>query len=280
MSTPPAVKNQPLRVGVVAFLNMEPLVAGLDRLDPARIEVVGAAPSRLADELEAGRIDVGMVPVAALFDHPEWRVAGRSMIGAEGPVLSVLVGGPDPIESWRALRPDPCSRTSNALARLLLPGVVGRELAAGAPLPEGWTPAAAGAPAAGDEPAGHVMIGSRALRWRRHFPVTLDLTELWGRATGLPFVCALWCARPGVELGDLAERLESLKRANMERIDELAAGWPGLEHDRLTPGEAAHYLRHHLRYDFTNRHRVAVERFYAEGLAAGLFQPGWSFRAA
>ena len=53
-----------------------------------------------------------------------------------------------------------------------------------------------------------LVIGDRAMSVPdAPFHAVVDLAEAWNAMTGLPFVFALWVARPGVDLGDLPETL-------------------------------------------------------------------------
>ena len=275
------IPHSALHLGVVAYLNMQPLIYGLEEAYPAsELELCLGSPSALADGLEQGRIDLGMVPVAALFAHPEWRVAGGTMIGSRGPVLSVLLAGGGPPETWRALRPDGNSLTSNALAAILTRRALGLALEPGAPLPpdlEEFT-----APAPGEA---MVLIGSRALAWRDRLLddqslYVIDLGELWTRWTGLPLVCAVWAARPGVDLGAWPERLERQRALNAGRLDEIARAWPDLAHDRLTPEAAKRYLSENIDFQLDGAARLGLERFHEEGRALGLFGADWQWNEA
>jgi chorismate dehydratase len=265
-----------VRLGVVAYLNMQPLIYGLER--EADVQLRLGPPSALARWLEAGEIDLGMAPVASIFRHPEWPVVPGSMIGSRGPVASVLALGGGAPRDWKRLRPDSHSMTSNALARVVLRGVHGIEPEAGEPIPlEDWEPPAR--PADGEA---FVAIGSRALRWRPRWlaagGTAIDLGEAWQAWTGLPCVCALWAARPGVRLGAWPARLDALKRQNMARLARIAVDWPAHREDQLSPAEAERYLSENISYDFDAAAREGLERFYAAGRALDLFPEGWRLR--
>ncbi|MCE5229325.1 hypothetical protein LLG95_06970 [bacterium] len=264
-----------LRLGAVAYLNVQPLVYGLDELAGDGIEISDAPPSRLARWLEAGKVDVGMVSVAAIFDHPEWSVAPRTMIGTRRAVRSVILTGLGKPRDWRVLRPDAQSRTSNALARVLLEKKLGLSLEQGEPVPF-------------DEPEpsdflrpgeAMVMIGSRALRsWgplRRRGATILDMGTVWRRWTGLPFVFAMWAIVPGAPIGPWLPVMDELKARNMRRLGTVASSWQGLAFDRLTPRQAAYYLRRNVDFNFDPAARKGLQRFYSEGRALGLFSNQW-----
>lgn len=268
-------------LGVVAYLNMQPLIYGLaEAYPPAGLQLHYGPPSALARWLESGTTDVAMVPVAALFAHPEWRVVGPAMIGSRGAVHSVLLAGGGPPGSWRVLHPDSHSLTSNALAALLLRRALGVAPETGEPVPAEREELIVPAPG-----EALVLIGSRALAWRDRLLATpglhvIDLGELWTRWTGLPLVCALWAARPGAALGEWPARLEAQRRLNEGRLAEIARAWPELAHDRLTPEEALRYFRESIDYTFDPAARRGLERFYEEGRALGLFRPDWQWNEA
>ena len=95
MASPP-----PLHIGIVPYLNMLQVTSGMEELEPGpdgrTLEVTALPPSGLMRAMEAGRVDIGMAPMAGVFEHPEWKIVGRSMIGSRGPVLSVLAISADP----------------------------------------------------------------------------------------------------------------------------------------------------------------------------------------
>ena len=80
--------KRPFRVGAVNYLNSKPLIEGLAELAP-EVELVLDYPSRLADQLSAGRLDVGLVPSIACLLEPDYEVLSDACVAAHGPVLSV-----------------------------------------------------------------------------------------------------------------------------------------------------------------------------------------------
>ena len=54
---PPADHGSTVRIGAVSYLNTKPLVHGLQELLP-EAEIIYDLPSRLADELATGKLDV------------------------------------------------------------------------------------------------------------------------------------------------------------------------------------------------------------------------------
>ena len=105
------------RIGAVSYLNTKPLVHGL----AARgVAVRYDLPSRLADQLAAARLDVALIPIVELFRHPGYRIVSDACIACRGPVMSVKLFFRTPPDRVASLAIDEGSRTSVALARILL----------------------------------------------------------------------------------------------------------------------------------------------------------------
>ena len=77
-----------LRLGAVNYLNARPLVHGLAELLP-QSQLIFDYPSRLADGLARGNLDIALVPSIELADHPGWRIISDACISCLGQVLSV-----------------------------------------------------------------------------------------------------------------------------------------------------------------------------------------------
>ena len=54
-----------IRIGAVTYLNTKPLIHQLEQLAP-EAELILDLPSRLADRLEQGELDVALIPLAPL----------------------------------------------------------------------------------------------------------------------------------------------------------------------------------------------------------------------
>ena len=240
-----------MRIGAVAYLNAKPLVCQLSRLAP-NAEVVVDLPSRLADDLAAGRLDVALIPSVEYFRHPGYRIVGDACVACDGPVMSVKLFGRVPAERIATLDLDEGSRTSAALTRILLTERLGLQPSL-RPLPIGESLGDSTADAA-------LLIGDRAIREPAgRFAFTWDLGEQWSCWTGLPFVFAMWVARPGVELGNLATALCAARDEGVRRLDEIVAA----ESVKLAIPLATcrRYLRNHLGFELGPRQREGLERF-------------------
>jgi chorismate dehydratase len=266
----PESANRIYQVGAVSFLNAKPLVYGLDRHPRVRLWL--AVPAALGKALDAGRLDVAMVPA---IDYQraggQWVIVPDGCIASDDETLTVRIFSRVPIERIARLAVDADSHTSVILARLVLKNRYGL-----APRFEPTSMADLFTQPADYQPESVLLIGDKVVRARPNDPASpwphqLDLGLAWREWTGLPFVFAVWAARAGQDLGDLPHLLDEAKRAGLAhreeiaRTDGAALGWP--------TDLALDYMTHHLHYTLTPSRLAGLERFYAEAAAAGLIGP-------
>src|SRR3954468_14152820 len=111
--------HPPIRIGAVNYLNTKPLIHDLEQLAP-EAELVLDVPIRLADELGKGRLDVALIPAIEYFRAGCYRIVPDISIASRGPVLSVTLFSRTPWADVRRVALDVGSRTSAALAQILL----------------------------------------------------------------------------------------------------------------------------------------------------------------
>lgn len=243
-----------IRVVSVRYLNAAPLVS---HLDPTRFSVALDHPRGVAAALASGEADVGLAPVAAVLTDADLRVLPGLCIGAFGPVQSVLVLADAPPEAWTELVLDGESRTSVTLAALLhAHGRLGARPDLTITTVE---PGAAPALIGGTRAA--LVIGDAARAIAPAHPVRVDLAELWTRWTGLPFVFAVWAARPDLDPAVAAEL--------------VAAGRAGLDARGVTwAGDDLSYLTDAIRYPLSEQALMGLRRYAALAHEAGLVGRG------
>src|SRR6266849_3046254 len=113
------MKESAIRIGAVNYLNTKPLIEGLEELAP-EADLVLEVPSRLADSLAEGRLDVALIPVIEYFRAGTYSIVPNIAIASRGPVLSVTLFSRVPWEKIRRVALDEGSRTSAALCQILL----------------------------------------------------------------------------------------------------------------------------------------------------------------
>ncbi len=241
-----------LRIGAVTYLNARPLTRFLPEVLPDAV-IVCDAPSRLAGQLLAAELDVALIPSIEYARNAGLRIVSDACVACEGPVRSVKLYGRVPPERIRSLALDAGSRTSVTLGRLILREQLGLEPRL-VDLPLGTDYEQADADAI-------LVIGDRGLAEPNgQFAFAWDLGRRWADWQRLPFVFAMWIARPEVELGDLAERLSAARDRGTAHLDEIAREEaPGLPIDAT---ECLAYLRDNLSFLLGPRQRQGLARFY------------------
>jgi len=224
-------------------------------------EIVVDFPSRLADGLADGRFDVALIPSIEYLRQPGLRIASDAVIACDGPVRSVKLYGRVPIDCVETLALDEGSRTSAALAEILLCerfGLKPRLLS----LPLESPPA--------DSPADAVVvIGDRGmLELDEDLAFVWDLGEEWSRWTGLPFVFALWAARSHVHAARIDRALSLARDEGLARLPEIAR----LAAPEVGIPESAclSYLRDNLKFHRGPRQQQGLDRFYQLAKVHGL----------
>jgi len=127
----------------------------------------------------------------------------------------------------------------------------------------------------GPWPESVVVIGDKVIDARvETYPHSIDLGEAWKAHTGLPFVYAAWMCRVD-RAGSEAVRLACAVLDRNRRHNAMRPDWIVRRHaaDHGWPiAQAQEYVRDLLRFDVTDAHRAAVERFFDEGARIGALE--------
>src|SRR6516225_2394051 len=91
--------NAPVRIGAVSYLNTKPLIHDFDILAP-HAKLILDVPSRLAELLDQGALDVALIPVIEYFRTGTYSMVPGIAIASYGPVLSVTLFSRVP---WRQI---------------------------------------------------------------------------------------------------------------------------------------------------------------------------------
>lgn len=242
-----------MRVSAVSYLNTWPLVWGfLHGREQGLFDFRFDLPSQCADALAAGDVDLGLVPCAEL-DRLRMGFLPGLGIACEGPVRSILLISRTPPGKIRTLAADSSSRTSVALARILLAERYGCRpaITPHSPHLEEMLAACDAALIIGD-PA--LRIEPVRLPWE-----TLDLGAEWVKWTGLPMVFAVWAGRREALRSEVERAFQASWEWGRGHIDEIVAR---AESERGFPEAVARdYVTRHIVYELSGRHRAGLEAF-------------------
>ena len=210
-------------------------------------------PSRCAREVEQGKVEIGLVPVAEVARQGLEIVPGVG-ITCLGAVRSILLFSRVPWRQVRTLAADLSSRTSVQLARVILRERYGVEPAVSehAPILEQMLTEADAALVIGD-PALRLVPEETGFEW-------LDLGAEWLALTGLPMIFAAWAGKPGIPIERLHALTTGSYRFGRARIGEIVHQ----EHSQrgMSATLADRYLRHHIRFELGEQERQGLAAFW------------------
>jgi predicted solute-binding protein len=242
-----------LRVSAVSYLNTWPLIWGFQHgPEQGLFDFRFDLPAQCAAALESGEADIGLVPSAEL-DRLGLDFLPDVGIACDGPVRSILLVSTVPVESIRTLAVDSGSRTSVALAKIILgerfqcyPEVFAHDPSLERMLARADAALVIGDPALRLEPA---ELGVTAL----------DLGEEWVRWTGQPMVFAVWAGRPEKLHGPVRRPFLRSWEWGRDHVEEIIRR---ARDERGFPEQLARdYLTRHIRYRLGPEHLEGLAKF-------------------
>lgn len=239
-----------LRISAVSYLNTLTFVHGMEHeADKLHADISLQIPSLCADSIIERRADVALMPVAALLRDPSLDIITPYCIGASGPVRTVVIMSPCPIEQVETIMLDSHSRTSAALTKLLCREYwhIDPAFAELTDYSSVLSPSAATA---------YLLIGDKVFDYEGALPYCYDMAAAWRDHTSLPFVFAVWAARPGVEKRDI-EALEKAFDYGLRHKEEALSSSRYASMGRT----AIDYLTHNIDFNLDIDKRQALEMF-------------------
>lgn len=230
-----------LKVSAVSYTNSKPFVFGLmhsDILD--KIELSLDIPSVCALKLIENQVDIGLVPVAALLQIPNYHIISDYCIGANGAVDSVFIFSNKPISEIKTLKLDSQSRTSNNLARVLIknywkctPEFVEHQNA-----------------------DAFVQIGDRTFGKKDQFLFHYDLSEEWFKFTGLPFAFAVWASNKPIS-ESFKDEFNAALKFGLEQRDRVLNDLKSVDNFDLSD-----YLMNKIDFNLNEDKLKAIKKFH------------------
>lgn len=213
-----------------------------------------AVPSVCADRLGSGQADIGIVPCVEI-PRLGLRTLKGTGIASRGAVRSILLVSKTDPGGIRRLATDSSSRTSVALARVILSRAYNCE-----PEPISMAPDL-------DRMLEHadaaLIIGDPALRIDpAALPhLVLDLGLEWQALTGLPMVFAVWAGRPDRVRPEWGEAFDGSYRYGAAHLDEIL---DASDRDHSIPRAlAAEYLTQNVTFELGPAEYQGMDLFLA-----------------
>jgi chorismate dehydratase len=208
-----------LRFGFHNFLNAQPILQPIQRIaHEAGLKMILDVPSVLAQKLEAGKLDLAMIPSIEYLRHYDtYKLLPGISIASRGPVDTVLFITKVPVGEIKTLALDERSRTSATLLRLLYGKNFSNEIKFRESAPDLIQML--------ENNDAALIIGDQALKL--NVPgkeVTIfDLSEEWNKKTGMTFVHAVVAIAPGVKIDQkIIDVIQKSKLEGLAKLNEIA----------------------------------------------------------
>ncbi len=236
------------KLGLISYLNTAPFRFGLKRLGHA--PWTEALPSRMLPLVQSGEVEAAIMPAFDVLSHPELVALPGTGLAIAGIAYSVKLFHRVPLRFAETVALDTSSHTSAALTRIVLDhhGAHPKFVDAAPDLQQMLASADVA-----------LLIGDPCLQADASDLLVTDLGEEWHRITGLPFVFALWGARPevdGARLSAMLKEAVEIGLANLEEVAQEEAGRAG-----LAPEDIVQYLRDYMRYHLDEPILAGLERY-------------------
>ncbi len=257
-----------MNIALVSYINTRPFLDGLEREfgEGEEVTLHLLPPSDCARALFDGQADLALIPVGSIPLGPKLTLLPSWCIGANGPVESVFLFSQKPIEEIEQVWLDRHSRSSNALAQILLAKYWNKEVRWLEPVNKHFDQI--------DDATAGVVIGDEAIRIRGNYTYQYDLSKAWKEMTGLPFAFAVWACLPETIDHATIARIESALGDGVANRVETAQKWA--EHFGMTEAFARHYLTDCIDFEFDAQKHEAVELYLSliQEMSGKMRQPG------
>jgi chorismate dehydratase len=244
--------TEKIRISAVKYANTYPFIYGLTETGfDKKVILTTDHPAECAAKLTEGKVDIGLIPIAALSEMKEYHIITDYCLGAYGKVRTVLLLSNCPFNEIKIINLDYRSKSSINLARILAKNFWKREFS--------WNDTTEGFDFININPnEAVVLIGDQCVEYETRFKFRIDLAEEWYRFTGLPFAFACWTSNRKLDEKFLTEFNDALG-IGINNIDEVVGkyGKTGI----IRGNELKVYLTEYMDFILNDDKRKAINLF-------------------
>lgn len=241
-----------IRISAVKYANTYPFIYGLLEGGIAdKVTVETDHPSDCAAKLISGKVDIGLIPVAALPSLKESHILSDYCIGANGNVRTVLLLSNCPLADIHTIYLDYRSRSSVTLIKVLARYSWKRDFR--------WINTSKGFDFLNiGLNEGVVLIGDQCFEYENSFRYKVDLAFAWKEYSGLPFVFAAWVSNKIIENKFLDEFNNAMK-LGVNNIDAVVEKFG--QTGTITGEILKNYLLKNIDFNFNPEKKEALKLF-------------------
>lgn len=241
-----------IRISAVKYANTYPFIYGLTESGfDKKVIIETDHPADCAAKLIAGKVDIGLIPVATLPLLKEYYIISDYCIGAYGNVRTVMLLSNCPFEKIKTIYLDYRSCSSVNLTKVLAKNSWKREFI--------WVNTSKGFDFRNiglDEAV--VLIGDQCFEYESSFRYRIDLAMSWKEFTGLPFVFACWTANKILPEDFISEFNKALL-TGVKNIDSVVEKFG--KTGTIKGNELKEYLTNNIDYNFNDDKKKALKMF-------------------
>lgn len=234
-----------IRLAIVDYHNTSTFIKGLELLQQNNlIDIIRATPSDCAIAFANRQVDIALVPVGSLSDLYNYKIVTDYCIGCVGEVYSVAIFSNYELDKCSKLYLDHESRSSNKLAEIICNEFMALDLKCVTEESEiNLT-----------DKVAYVLIGDKVFSKEANYKYKYDLGSLWQKYTDLPFIFAVWIARPEID----QKFIHDLNKCFTEKILDLDA----IDDAQLSPNLSLKtYLSDYISFDLDADKLKSMEMF-------------------
>ena len=241
-----------IRISAVKYANTYPFIYGLIESGfEKRVILETDHPSECAAKLLSGRVDIGLIPVAALPMLDRYYIISDYCIGANSNVRTVLLLSNSPFDKIRKIYLDYRSRSSVNLTKVLAKNSWKREFV--------WINTSKGFDFMNIGPdEAVVLIGDQCFEFENNFRYKIDLAREWKEYSGLPFVFACWTANKKLD-NEFIKEFNKALQLGVKNIDAVVEKFG--KTGTITGDILKRYLIENIDYDFNAEKKTGLKLF-------------------
>jgi chorismate dehydratase len=241
-----------IRISAVKYANTYPFIYGLTESGfDKKVLLETDHPADCAAKLIAGKVDIGLIPVATIPLLKEYHIISEYCIGANGNVRTVMLLSNCPFNNIETIYLDYRSKSSVNLTKVLAKNFWKTEFR--------WMNTSKGFDFRNiGKNEAVVLIGDQCFEYEKSFRYKIDLALEWRNFSGLPFVFACWTANKILDAEFITE-FNSALSLGVNDIDGVVKKYG--ESGIISGNDLSHYLKENIDYVFNDDKKKALKLF-------------------
>ena len=241
-----------IRISAVKYANTYPFIYGMTESGFDKNVVLETDhPADCAAKLIGRKVDIGLIPVAALVDMNDYEIISDYCIGANGEVRTVMLLSNSPFNDIDTIYLDYRSRSSVNLTKVLSKNYWKKQYK--------WSDTSENFDFTDiSKNEAVVLIGDQCFEYENFYLHRVDLALEWKKFTGLPFVFACWVANRKLSTEFISEFNKALG-IGVKNIDAVVdkMGQTGI----ISGVVLKNYLTNNIDYNFDDEKKQGMNLF-------------------